>query len=209
MAEDLEPQPPRPGDPITDNDRAPALYRVKQAVGTDAIAFDELDDRFASIYAATTRAELEAVVADLPTPAAPLPVRPEIGHPAPLSKFSFIGDVVISGWLDVDGDLQSTNLIGDTTIDLSSASLPDEVVVTVNNLIGDRKIIVPDGARAVLEGGSLIGDSKVLLAEPRPGMPTIRVRGIGLVGDIKLYSLSRVPEKLFRRLWKKLKGPTA
>lgn len=208
MADNLEPQPPRPGDPISDNDRAPALYRVKQAIGSDALQFAELDDRFDSIYAATTRAELEAVVADLPTPAAPQPARPEIGHPAPQSKFSLIGDIEISGWLDVDGDLQVTNLVGDTTIDLSSASLPDEVVVTVNNLIGDRRIIVPDGARAVLEGGSLLGDSKVLLAEARPGMPTIRVKGLSLVGDIQLYSLSRVPEKLFRRLWKKLKGPT-
>ncbi len=206
MADDLVPQSPRPNDPVTDDDRAPVLRRIQHAIGTDALEFDELDNRFDDVYAATTRAELEAVVADLPALAAPLPTRPEVGHPAPQNQFSFAGDIQIGGWLDVDGDISLTNLLGDSTIDLSSAKLPAEVVVTMNSILGDRRIIVPDGARAVLEGQTMLGDSRVDLAEPRPGMPTIRVRGFGLVGDVRLYSLSRVPEGIFRRIWKRLSG---
>lgn len=206
MADQQAPVSPGPDDPIDDNDRAPVLQRIQQAVGNDALAFEQLDDRFDAIYAASTRAELEAVVADLPAAAAPVPVKPEVGHPAPASSFSLVGDIEIGGWLEVSGAIQATNLIGDTTVDLSRANLADEVVVTLNNLIGDRRVIVPDGARAVIEGTTALGDRKVELAPARSGMPIVRVRGFGLVGDVELYSLSRVPEGLFRRMWKKLKS---
>lgn len=205
MADDLVPQAPLPSDPVGDDDRAPALQRIRQAVGENVLPFEELDDRFAAIYAATTRAELDAVVADLPAPAAPLPAPAVVPHPAPRSSFVLIGDLSVGGGVAVDSEIRATNLIGDTTIDLSDAVLGPEVDVRVSSIIGDITVIVPDGVRASLETTTIIGERTTILSDARPGAPTIRVTGFCAIGEVKLYSLSRVPEGLFRRIWKRLK----
>lgn len=206
MSDDIVPRPPEPSDPIDDNDRAPALHRVQQAVGEDRLPFDELDDRFDAIYAATTRSELDAVVADLPAPAAPPPVRPAAAHPAPRSSVVLVGDLEVRGPLSVSDGLKATNIIGDTTIDLTEAELGADVTITINSVIGDATVIVPDGVRASLEATTVLGDRIVRLSDARPGSPIVRVNGFSVIGDIKLYSLSRVPEGIFRRIWKRLSG---
>lgn len=206
MSDDIVPRPPDPADSIDDNDRAPALQRVQHAVGEDVLPFGELDDRFDAIYAASTRAELDAVVADLPAPAAPLPVRPVAAHPAPRTSFVLAGDLEVRGAVSVSDGLKATNIIGDTTIDLSEAELGDDVVITINSVIGDTTVILPDGVRATLEASTVLGDRKVRLSDPRPGTPIVRVTGFSVIGDVNLYSLSRVPEGIFRRIWKRLSG---
>ncbi len=180
------------------------LQRIKHAVGEDNLPFEQLDDRFDAIYAASTRGELEAVVADLPAPAAPVPVRPTVAHPAPRSSFSLIGDLEVGGEVSVEGDLKAVSIVGDMTIDLSNAIIPGDVTITVNSIIGDTTVIVPDGVRASLECNSIVGERKVLLSEARAGAPIIRIVGFSVLGDVRLYSLSRVPEGLFRRIWKRL-----
>ncbi len=206
MSSDIEPRAPGPADPIDDNDRAPALQRIQRAIGEGELEFAELDDRFDAVYAAATRAELEAVVADLPAQAAPEPITPVAAHPAPRSSFVMFGDLEIRGQVSVTGSLRATNVIGDTTIDLSAAELGDDVTITISSVIGDTTVIVPDGVRASLEANTILGDRKVVLSDGREGSPIIRVNGLSLIGDVNLYSLSRVPESIFRRIWKRLAG---
>lgn len=47
-------------------DRQAMVDRIQQALAEDAIDFAEIDERFAKVYAATTRAELEAAASGLP-----------------------------------------------------------------------------------------------------------------------------------------------
>lgn len=195
---------PRPGDLPQDHERQTMVRRVQQAMADGHLDFEEIDDRFESIYRAQTRAELAAVIADLPAPPAPIP--PTGGHPLPRSNFALFGDLKVGGWVEVDGDLSYTTVFGDQVIDLSSARLPDEVTITTYSVFGDTVVIVPDGVRASAETILLFGDRRTALTPPRTDAPMVRVKSTKLFGDVKLYSLSQVPEGRFRQLWHKLRN---
>ncbi len=195
---------PRPEDTPEEHERNTTIRQIQQAMADGHIEFDEIDERFALVYRAETRADLAATVADLPSP--PEPALPSAGHPLPRSSFGLLGDLKVGGWVEIDGDLNYGTVIGDIVIDLSTARLPDEVTITTYSLFGDTVVIVPDGVRASAESFLLLGDRRTDLAPPRPGAPTVRVKSTKALGDIKLYSLSRVPEGRFRKLWRKLRS---
>lgn len=201
-----DPPPPMPhaDDQATESERELTVELVQRAMAKDAITFDELDDRFTAIYRATTRAELAEVVADLPQPPAPRPaVR---GHLLPSTSFTLLGDLKVGGWVAVDSDLNYGTLFGDIVIDLSSAELPADVRITATSLFGDTTVILADGVRASVESFVLLGDRRTDLTPAREGSPTVRIVARKAFGDVKVYSLSRVPEGPFRKLWKALRS---
>lgn len=186
-------------------ERQHVIDRIQQAMAEDLIPFHELDERFAAVYGATNRAELERLTADLPAPQYQPPA-PTARHPAPRSQFSLIGDIEVGGWLALDSEMTVTGVIGDITVDLSSAGLGrDGVTINVRSLIGDAKVIVPDGARVQIEAIRILGDLRQDLSPPVEGGPLIRITGFQAIGDLKVYSLSLVPDGALRRLWTKLR----
>jgi hypothetical protein len=69
---------PAPGDPRTrvgDSDREESLAALQRYVSEGYLTLDEFSDRSAAAHQATTRADLAAVTADLPT-------RTQPDHPA-------------------------------------------------------------------------------------------------------------------------------
>lgn len=195
---------PMADDPVSEHERQSTVRKIQRAMVEGHVDFDELDDRFTRVFEAETRSELAAVVADLPSP--PAPAAAFAGHPAPATSISLFGDVKVGGWLAVRNDLTAFALFGDIVIDLSTASLPDDVTITAYSVFGDTTVIVPDGVGATIEGVTLFGDRKSALSPARLGAPTVRVVSYKLFGDVKLYSLSLVPEGPFRRLWRTLRG---
>ncbi len=173
-------------------------------MANDGIEFEELEDLYEKVYAATTTAEVEAAVAHLPEPVQLPP--PNMRHFAPATSFSFIGDIKIGGWLAVGPKLSASCIIGDTVIDVSSAVVPEDGLdISATSLIGDVKVIVPDGARVQVSVTSFIGDRKEVLAEPIADGPVIRITVFNFVGDTRIYSLSLVPEGALRRAWAALR----
>jgi hypothetical protein len=67
-----QPGPLRAGDA----DREATATRIRRAYVEASLTLEEFDTRTAAAWAATTRAELAALTADLPAPATPLPVTP-------------------------------------------------------------------------------------------------------------------------------------
>ncbi len=59
---------------------------------------------------------------------------------------------------------------------------------------------------ATLESTTIFGERTEVLSPPVAGMPYIRVVAATLFGDVKMYSLSQVPEGRLRRMWKTLRG---
>lgn len=201
--------PAEPSPIPTDEDRQAVIATVQQALAEDLLHFEDVDERFALIYAAETQADLRAATADLPDLRRP-PPRPEGRHLAPSTSVNLIGDTKISGWLAVDGDISVISLIGDVLVDLSTAEIPAEgIAITAIGVIGDIKVILPDGVRVQPQAFSLIGSTKTSLSPPLTGQPTIRVRGVQVIGDTAVYSLSEIPEGPLRRLWAKLRGDSA
>ncbi len=194
---------PLPQDPIEEHERQSAVSRIQRAMADGQIEFEELDDRFDLVFRAQTRAELSAVVGDLPGPATPPPRVPS--QPIAKTSSTVFGDVKVGGWIDVDTDLKYTTVFGDIVLDLSSAELPSEITVTTFSLFGDATVIVPDGTRATIEAFQIFGERRSVLSPPYPGAPTITVKSTTIFGDAKLYSLSQVPEGRLRKLWRSLR----
>ncbi|MEM8925501.1 MAG: LiaF domain-containing protein [Actinomycetota bacterium] len=205
MSDAVVPQ-PSDADPVPFEVRRQAVIdQIQQALAEDHIEFDEIDDRFAAVYAAEDRAALEAVAADLPEldqPPPPVDAR----HLAPVSRFALVGDVKVGGWLTVEEDMTIISGVGDITVDLSSAAIGDGgVTVKTWSLVGDTRVIVPDGARVQVETISVLGDDAEAVTPPIGNGPVVRVRSFSLIGDTSVYSLSLVPVGALRRLWSALR----
>lgn len=191
--------------PMTDVDQQAAVDRIQLALANDQIEFSQVDQLFERVYAATSKAEIEAALVGLPKPAQP-PPPVNSRHFAPASSFSLIGDVKVGGWLAVGPEIEATALIGDVVIDVSSAAIAATGLdIQVRSFIGDVKVIVPDGARVQSTATSVIGDRKEILVAPIADGPVIRVNVFNLIGDVAVYSLSAVPEGKLRRLWAMLR----
>ncbi|MFW2383665.1 MAG: DUF1707 domain-containing protein [Acidimicrobiales bacterium] len=196
--------PPSPDDRVDDQDRQIAVEQIQRAMASDAIRFEELDERFEKIYAADTRGELELALHGLPLP--PPPKAPTPRHPLAPVSYSIFGDIKVGGWVSVGSEISYGSGFGDVLIDLSSAHLSGDCTVRVYSIFGDVTVILPDGVRANLQSTTIFGDRKELLHEAVRGAPYVRVVAATLFGDAKLYSLSMVPEGRFRKLWRALRG---
>lgn len=191
--------------PIGDDEREVVVARIRRAMSDELIAFDEIDQRFAAIYAADSRAELALVTADLPQLPPPTPVLAR--HPIAPSQFSVFGDIKKVGDVAVDGDVSYRAVFGDVLIDLSAvAALPDGLTVVAGAVFGDVTVIVPDGHRVAVVTRSVFGDSVDELSPPLPRSALIHVKVSTVFGDTRVYSLSRVPEGRLRRFWRTLRG---
>src|SRR5689334_5986205 len=72
---------------VSDEDRERVAAMLRDAVGRGQLTVTEVDERLAATYGAVTRADLAAVVADLPQAVAPpQPVAVAVPAPAPVAR---------------------------------------------------------------------------------------------------------------------------
>lgn len=147
------------------------------------LTLDELSQRLDHAYAATTKAELEAVTRDLPAVARPGSATGWI--------VSVLGGSRRTGRWRAAGRLRILAVLGGCDIDLSHAVVTTpEVTLTCLAFLGGIDIVVPRGVDAELTGFSLIGGRDLdVSGEPsRPGTPRIRVRAFSLLGGINVHN---------------------
>ena len=82
-------------------------------------------------------------------------------------------------------------LMGSVLIDLREAQLSaDETVITAHAYMGDVKVIVPAHVNVVVDGTPIMGDfghgKDRTPAEVGPDSPTVRVRGVALMGSVSV-----------------------
>jgi hypothetical protein len=177
-----------PGVRASDADRATVIARLQTALGEGRIDLDEFGQRAAVVYDATTLAELDAVVADLPTDA-----RPQVeivGTRAPEVVSSVFGDVKLAGG---SAPQRVSGVFGDIRIDLRGLRTDaDRLDLYLSTVFGDVEVIVAEGVDAELQGRTVFGDRRTDLAPvPRlPGTPRIVVHARTMFGDLKLRSLA-------------------
>ncbi len=213
-----EPTQPEPTQPVTDQDRDRCIQEVQDALSRDAIGFEEIDDRFEAIFAATSQSELAAVIADLgpPPPSGPPPPRPPAephptqpatamqNRPPKIATSSIFGDVHVSSSKVRNGSVGATSFFGDVVIDASGVTPGATADVAARSVFGDIKVLVADGATVLPSIQTFFGDSKERTTRPQPGGPTIRLQAQSALGDVRVYSLSKTPKGKLRKLWKQL-----
>jgi hypothetical protein len=170
----------------SDAEREATVGRLNVAVGEGRLSLDEFSTRLDSAYAATTRGELEPLVADLPAAGGGPAAAPASGkewHVTP------IGGMRREGAWRMPASTVAVTLIGGAKLDLRDAELAAPVVtVTKVSLIGGMRVTVPPGVRVEVSGFSLIGGKRVSDTSAPAGAPTLRIRGFGLIGGIRVRS---------------------
>jgi hypothetical protein len=173
----------------SDADREAVVGRLERALSEGRISVDEFRQRTESAYAATTGAELDPLVADLPAEGTP---RVEIvGSRAPNRLFSVFGDVELAGRTPVPRRVGT--VLGDVRIDLRDLRTDAEVVeLNLSTVLGDIDVIVSEGVDAELHGWTVLGNRTTDLAPvPRlTGTPRVVVRAHAVLGDLKIRSLA-------------------
>ena len=162
---------------------------LQRACGEGRLTLEEFSDRVGTVWAARDSAELDRATAGL-TP-------PLVGAPASASTLiNILGDERRTGRWRLPRRLRIFSLIGDWTLDLRGALVNGDAVgdglveITHYAVLGDFKVIVPEGVEVELAGMVLIGDRKLELAAVplRPGTPRIVLRVFGLLGDVTVRS---------------------
>lgn len=191
-----------PGDPsrmrISDADRHRVAEVLREAAGEGRLDLDELDERLELTFAAKTYADLVPITADLhaahPAPSSPVPRAggvPAVGH---ASSTAIMGDCKRRGVWHVPAHHAAFSLMGSITLDLRQAVLSArETIINASAIMGDVKIIIPAHMHAVVEGTPIMGDygqgKDKVAADLGPDSPTIRVRGLSLMGSVQVVRL--------------------
>jgi hypothetical protein len=173
----------------SDADRDSTVARLQAAVAEGRIDLDEFAQRADAAYSAVTTAELDVLLSDLPTDAAP---RAEIvGTRTPEAVSSVFGDVVLS--VSASPPQRVSTVFGDIRIDLRALRTDAQRIdLFLSTTFGDIDVIVAEGVDAELQGRTVFGNRKVDLAPVHrlAGTPLIVVHAKAVFGDLRLRSLA-------------------
>jgi hypothetical protein len=183
-----EPEDRVPALRASDADRELAVATLRDGAEHGRLSFDELAQRTELAYQATTSAELERLVADLPAreSSAPLPVR---------TRKRRRWSIAIMGACERRGRWRPAShgvavaLMGGVKLDLRDATIDtDELSITAFSLMGGVEVIVPEGVDVELGGFAIMGanENRTGLAPIRPGTPVVHVRGFSLMGAVEV-----------------------
>lgn len=196
------PEPYRPRDAsqlrISDDDRHSVAEMLRQAAGEGRLDISELQERLEATYQAKTYGDLVPITADLPSgpPAAQVsanlaPPAAAAGVPRYSSSISVMSNIKRTGaWVVEDGH-SAFALMGSVLLDLREAQFESrEVLVNANALMGEVKLVVDAGTTVVMEGHGVMGEYSEQRArvafDPSLGGPVVRVRGIALMGTVRV-----------------------
>jgi hypothetical protein len=180
----------------SDSDREHAAELLRHAGGEGRLDVEELDERLQQAFAARTRAELEALVADVvvddPTahrtvgaPAARLPVRPGEGGSRWL--ISIMTGTDRKGHWRLAERVMNINIMGGTDLDLNEVELSaPRTQLRVIAFMGGAEIHVPDGLNVEVSEFAFMGGNDVNLGprNPDPGGPTVHLKLFAFMGGI-------------------------
>jgi hypothetical protein len=171
----------------SDADRDAAVGRLEQALSEGRIGIDEFGRRAEAAYSAGTDADLDRLLADLPS-------RPHgeiVGDRAPGTLFDTFGHVRVGG--GQPPPRRAGSIFGDVRIDLRDLRTDADVIeLDLWSIFGDVDVIVAEGVDAVLDGWTILGNRRSALAPVSrlPGTPRVEVRGRTAFGDLRLRTLA-------------------
>ena len=153
---------------VSDAEREHVGELLQRAVGLGMLSLGEFTERMDTALAARTRADLNAVLVDLPgvrvsgVPAVPRPrpaaVRPgHSGHDVIRSRLS---GVQRRGPWHVPPVLHLNNILSGVTLDFTEAVMQTQVVeIRVDDVCSSLTLMLPEAATVDLNGLDLIGSS--------------------------------------------------
>ena len=163
------------------------LLRVHTSEGR--LTLDEFSDRVGRALAATTRADLDAVVDDLPTQSAPIPDNRR--RRATRWVVAVMSGATRKGRWRTGSSITAVAIMGGAELDFRQAEIDaPEVVVTAFALMGGIDIVVPEGIEVELTGMPIMGGKHIRVADVPilPGSPRIVIRAFPIMGGVTVRS---------------------
>jgi hypothetical protein len=198
---------------ISDDDRHKVAEVLRQAAGDGRIDLDELDQRLEATYHAKTYGELVPITVDLPVAglAHPLPApRPAPVPPAGATvrydnSLAIMSSTRRVGPWVVENQHSAFALMGNVVLDLREAQFASpEITVNASAIMGEVSVIVNAGTSVLVEGWGVMGEyteqrPKVPF-DPEQGGPTLRLRGLALMGSVSVQRMGPSRPSIRKRL---------
>ncbi|MFD0687056.1 DUF1707 SHOCT-like domain-containing protein [Actinomadura fibrosa] len=179
----------------SDADRDSVADRLREALAEGRITPEEHAERIDAVYSAKTYADLEPVLADLPSEQAPRPRvdlrKEEVLPPPPPQSSTLVA--IFSGverkgrWL-VEEQTNVACVFGGAELDFRQAVLSRrEVTVNITCVFGGVNIVVPPGVRvqpsmvSIFGGTDSPGDDTI-----DADAPVIKLTGMNLFGGVSI-----------------------
>jgi len=185
-----------PGDlRASDVERRRVIATLQAACVEGRLNLDEYGQRVENALAARTRAQLEALLVDLP---AETGTGEELGLASPSrasragrvsSTLAVLGSAQRSGFWRLAEDSRVVAVLGSCKIDLRSARISAAVTtLEVASVLGSIDVIVPAGVEVDLEVHAVLGSRDMRMgAAPPSGAPVIRITGMVLLGSLNVH----------------------
>jgi hypothetical protein len=185
---------------ISDADRHKVAEVLREAAGEGRLGLDELDERLELAFGAKTYADLVPITADLYAIPPVLPAAAPMSTPSGLpsarhaTSTAILGDCKRRGVWHVPAQHTAFTLMGSVTVDLREAVLSaQETLINASAIMGEVKIYIPAHMNAVVDGTPIMGDFGLgrdkVPADLGPDSPTILVRGVSVMGSVKVTRL--------------------
>ena len=193
---------------VSDQDREQVIAVLRSATGEGRLTLDEFSELAGAVFAARTRGELDAVLANLPLPverkmpppgAGPVPAQTGGAAPTTRSGTAPASRTIIAvmsgqkrkGRWRVAEQTTAFAFWGGIDLDLRGAIIEGTVVeITAVAIMGGIDITVPEGIPVEMDGFVLMGgsDNRVRDLPVLPGAPLIRVKAYGMWGGVSVRS---------------------
>ena len=173
--------------------REKAIETISRHYTSGQIDIDEFETRLDRLYRAGSVEEILEVQADLPSLASPADHR-EPGDAAGRRDsqlvLAVLGGTERKGTWTPARRINAFALMGGLGLDFRQAVFaPGVTELTVIAMMGGVEILVPPGLRVECEGFGLLGGFEGLSqgdAAAYPGEPTLRIRGIAIMGGVEV-----------------------
>jgi hypothetical protein len=179
--------------------RESAIQQLSDNFAADVLSLEEFDDRVARAHAATTVAELDALVADLSAASAskstalvPLAVDASLDANATKKRLRAIfGNLERHGAWIVPDALAVAATFGSAVIDFREARFAARTVtLDARVFFGNLEIIVPPQLAVECDGSSIFGNIEShggsVVADP--DRPVLRISGTVFFGNIEVHT---------------------
>lgn len=175
----------------SDAERDRAVARLRDGASEGRLTFDELAHRVELAYAATTTAELEQLLADLPatTATARAETKPAARGKQRRWNVAIMGGCERRGRWRPSPHSIAVAVMGGVSLDLRDASIEgEELDITTFALMGGVEITVPEGVEVDLGGFAIMGGNEHQpgTAPVRAGTPIVRIRAFSLMGGTEV-----------------------
>jgi hypothetical protein len=170
----------------SDDDRERAIRALRENLAAGRLTLEEFTERMSAALAATTTADLEAPLRELPD-------APRAHHRPTRFVLALFGSTERAGRLRLRRRAVCISLFGNVDFDLRQATLEGDVItIFAVAAFAALDVYVPEGVEVDLHGLTVFGhkDAQGSEADPLPGTPLVRVYALGVFAGMDVW---RVP----------------